>query len=51
MALKIGEKPNIQVLRERFADEHAVGAICWMEIDSKAENAQKISVLKMGAGG
>lgn len=51
VALKIGEKPNIQVLRERFADEHAVGAICWMEIDSKAENAQKISVLKMGAGG
>lgn len=51
VALKIGEKPNIQVLRERFADEHAVGAICWMEIDSKAENAQKISVLRMGAGG
>lgn len=51
VALKIAENPSVQVLRERYADEHAVGVICWMEVDSKVENKQKVSVLKMGAGG
>ena len=40
----------MQVLREKFADEHAVGVICWMEVDSKVENKQKVAVLAMGAG-
>lgn len=51
VATKLGEKPSVEVLRERFADQHAVGAICWLELDSKVENAQKVAVLKMGAGG
>lgn len=51
VALKIAENPSVQVLRERYADEHAVGVICWMEVDSKVENKQKVAVLKMGAGG
>ena len=51
VATKLGEKPSVEVLRERFADQHAVGAICWLELDSKVENSQKVSVLKMGAGG
>lgn len=51
VATKLGEKPSVEVLRERFADQHAVGAICWLELDSKVENSQKVAVLKMGAGG
>ena len=51
VALKIAENPSVQLLRERYADEHAVGVICWMEVDSKVENKQKVAVLKMGAGG
>ena len=39
----------MQVLREKFADEHAVGVICWMEVDSKVENKQKIAVMAMKA--
>ena len=51
LAVKVAENPSVQVLREKFADEHAVGVICWMEVDSKVENKQKIAVLAMKAGG
>ena len=47
LAVKVSESPSVQVLREKFADEHAVGVICWMEVDSKVENKQKIAVLAM----
>lgn len=50
LAVKVSENPSVQVLREKFADEHAVGVICWMEVDSKVENKQKISALAMKAG-
>lgn len=50
LAVKISEEPSVQVLREKFADEHAVGVICWMEVDFKVENKQKVAVLAMGAG-
>ena len=49
LAVKITEEPSVQVLREKFADEHAVGVICWLEIDSKVENKQKIAALAMKA--
>lgn len=47
LATKFSEDINIEVLREKYADEHAVGAIGWFEFDSKVENAQKIAVLAM----
>lgn len=50
LAVKVAENSSVQVLREKFADEHAVGVICWMEVDSKVENKQKIAVLAMKAG-
>lgn len=49
LAVKVAEDPSVQVLREKFADEHAVGVICWMEIDSKIENAQMIAKLAMAS--
>ena len=49
LAVKVAENPSEQVLREKFADEHAEGVICWMEVDSKVENKQKIAVLDMKA--
>lgn len=49
LAVKVAENPSVQVLREKFADEHAVGVICWMEVDSKVENKQKIAALDMAA--
>lgn len=45
VALKISEDINIEVLRERFATEHAIGVVGYLECDSKIENEQKIAVM------
>jgi HK97 family phage major capsid protein len=45
LATKFSEDINIQVLREKFADEHADGVIGWFEFDAKVQNAQKIAKL------
>ena len=47
LAVKVSEDMNIEVLRERFATEHAIGVVGWLEMDAKIENEQKIAVLKM----
>lgn len=49
LATKFSENINIQVLRERFADEHADGVIGWFEFDSKVEDQQKLAKLVMAA--
>jgi len=49
LAVKVAENPSIEVLREKFATQHAIGVVAWMEIDAKIENAQKISCLKQKA--
>lgn len=47
LALKIGEEMNIQVLNEKYATQHAVGVVGWMEADAKVEHTQKLSKLTM----
>lgn len=47
LATKFNEEINVEVLRERYADEHAVGVIGWFEFDSKVIDEQQIAVLKM----
>ena len=49
LAVKVSENVSIEILREKFATQHAIGVVGWIEIDSKIENQQKIAVLKMGA--
>lgn len=49
LAVKLSEDVSIQVLRERFATQHALGVVGWIEIDSKVENAQKIAKLVMAS--
>lgn len=49
LAVKLSEDINIEVLRELFATQHAVGVVGWVEMDSKVENAQKIAKLVMAA--
>lgn len=49
LALKISEDINIQILREKYADEHAIGVLGFVEFDAKVENAQKIAKLVMKA--
>ena len=38
---------ELQVLREKFATQHAIGINAWLEFDAKVENAQKIAKLTM----
>ena len=47
LATKFSEELSIQVLREKYATQHAVGTVGWIEFDSKVENAQKIVAFKM----
>ena len=47
LAVKLSEEMSIEVLREKFATQHAIGVVGWIEIDSKVEDAQKISKLVM----
>ena len=47
LAVKISEDASINVLREKYATQHAVGVYAYMEMDAKIENAQKIACLKM----
>lgn len=50
LATKFSEDINIQVLHEKYADQHAVGVVGWLEFDSKVEDAQKIARLVMANG-
>ena len=47
LATKFSEDMNIQVLREKYATQHAVGVVGWVSFDAKIENAQAISALVM----
>lgn len=47
LATKFSEEINIQVLREKYADEHADGVIGWFEFDATVEDQQKIAKLVM----
>jgi len=49
LATKFNEDINVEVLRERYADQHAIGVIGWLEFDAKVEDAQKLAVLTMHA--
>ena len=47
LAVKMSEESNVQVLREKYADEHVDGVISWFEFDAKVENQQKLAKLRM----
>ncbi|MEL3956916.1 phage major capsid protein [Caldifermentibacillus hisashii] len=49
LAVKLSENINIEVLREKFATQHAIGVVGWVEFDSKVENAQKVAKLVMAS--
>lgn len=45
IALKWTEQLEIQVLREKYATQHATGIVAWVEADSKVENNQMLAGL------
>lgn len=49
LAVKSVEEPNIQVLHEKYATQHAIGIVGWLEFDAAVQDAQRIAKLEMGA--
>lgn len=47
LAVKVSEDISIEVLREKFATQHAVGVYGYAEIDAKVQNQQMLAALKM----
>lgn len=47
LAVKISEAANIEVLREKYATQHAIGIVAWLEMDAKVADTQKIAKLTM----
>ncbi len=45
IALKTSKSLEIQVLREKYATQHATGVVAWLECDAKLEHYQKLSKL------
>ena len=47
IATKFTEEMHIEVLRELYAAQHAIGVVGWLEFDAKVQDQQKVAVLKM----
>lgn len=47
LALKYTQELEIQVLREKYATQHATGVVAWLQADIKVEHYQKLSKLKI----
>ena len=47
LAVKFSEDISTQILREKYADEHATGIVAWFEFDSKVQDEQKLAKLVM----
>ena len=49
LATKFSEEMEIEVLREKYATQHAIGVVGWLEFDAKVEDAQQIAKLVMAS--
>ena len=49
LAVKMPTEIELEVLREKYADQHLIGVNAWLELDAKVEDAQKIAKLVMKA--
>ena len=45
LAVNIRENISLEVLREKYATQHALGIVAWFEFDSKITDEQKLAVL------
>lgn len=45
LAVKISEEANIEILREKYATQHALGLVAYAEIDARIADTQKIAKL------
>lgn len=49
LSVNFRENISIEVLREKYATQHAIGVVAWFEFDSKVTDNQKLAVLAMKA--
>ena len=49
LSVNMRENISIEVLREKYATQHAIGVVAWFEFDSKVTDNQKLAVLVMKA--
>ena len=49
LAVNMRENISIEVLREKYATQHAIGVVGWFEFDSKVMDAQRLATLVMSA--
>ena len=47
LSVNIRENMTVEVLREKYATQHAIGVVAWMELDSKVSDPQKLATLVM----
>ena len=47
LSVNIRENMTVEVLRETYATQHAIGVVAWMELDSKVSDPQKLATLVM----
>lgn len=45
LAVNIRENISMQILREKYATQHALGIVAWFEFDSRITDEQKLAVL------
>lgn len=46
LAVKVVED-SVTILREKYATQHALGVVEWLEVDAKIQNQQAVAVLNM----
>ncbi len=49
LAVKVSEDANMQVLQERYAEEHLLGILAFVEWDAKVADTQKLAKLVMAS--
>ena len=49
LSVNFRENIEIQILKEKYATQHAIGVVSWFEFDSKVTDNQKVAVLEMAS--
>lgn len=49
LAVNMREGISMQILREKYATQHALGCVAWLEVDSVVADNQRIVALKCGS--
>lgn len=50
LSVNFRENISIEILREKYATQHAIGVVSWFEFDAKVTDHAKLAVLTMKAG-